>query len=80
MTYKGTIRGNVIELDQAVPLSQGTRVEVDVKPVSETKPRKGSPQAVLQLAGTLTSEEAEAILKAAQECRRIDWELWKQES
>ena len=39
--------------------------------------QKGSPQAVLQLAGTLPPEEAEVILQAAQECRQIDWELWE---
>ncbi len=40
--------------------------------------QKGSPQAVLQLAGTLSVEEAEAILQAAQSARRIDWEMWDQ--
>ncbi len=70
----------MIELDEELPFEDGTRVEVVVIAATpKTKPRKGSPQAVLQLlAGTLTDEEAEAILKAAQECRRIDWELWGQ--
>ncbi len=79
MGYKGTVKGNVIELDEPLPFAEGTRVEVTVMPeAKEGKPRKGSPQAILQLlAGTLTPEEAEAILKAAQECRRIDWELWE---
>jgi len=40
--------------------------------------KKGSPQAVLKLAGTLSPEEADAILKTAQECRQIDWEMWEQ--
>jgi len=39
--------------------------------------QKGSPEAVLQLAGTLPPEEADAILQAAQTARRIDWEMWK---
>ena len=78
MGYKGTVKGNVIELDEPLPFAEGTRVEVMVTP--EPTPRKGSPQAILRLAGTLTPEEAEAILKAAQECRRIDWELWEQKS
>jgi len=74
--YEGTVKGNVIELDKPLPFAEGTRVEVAVTP--EPKPRKGSPKAVLQLAGTLTDEDAEAILKAAQECRRVDRELWEQ--
>ncbi len=40
--------------------------------------QKGSPKAVLQLAGTLSPEEAEAILQAAQIARRIDWQMWEQ--
>jgi len=40
--------------------------------------KKGSPQAVLKLASTLSPEEADAILKTAQECRQIDWEMWEQ--
>lgn len=77
MGYKGTVKGHVIELDEPLPFVEGTRVEVTVVP--ESKPRRGSPKAILRLAGTLTPEEAEAILTAAQECRRIDWELWEQE-
>jgi len=76
MEHKGTVKGNVIELDEPLPFTDGTRVEVKV--ALESKPRKGSPKAILQLAGTLTYEESEAILKTAQECRRIDWELWEQ--
>jgi hypothetical protein len=75
MDYKGIVKGNIIELEKPLPFEEGTRVEVSVK--LEPKPRKGSPKAILQLAGTLTYEEAEAILKAARECRRIDQEIWK---
>ena len=76
MGYKGVVKGNVIELDEALPFPEGTRVDVAV--AAEPRPRKGSPKAVLRLlAGTLAPEEAEAILKAAQECRRIDRELWE---
>jgi len=83
LTYRGVAkalrawRGSVIELDEALRPPEGTRVEVTVTP--EEKPRKGPPRAILQLVGTLTPEEGEAILKAAQEGRRIDWELWEQE-
>jgi len=75
MGYTGTIKGNVIVLDEPLPFAEGTRVEITVTP--KAKPRKGSPQALLQLAGTLTEKEAEDILKAAQECRCIDWEMWE---
>ena len=78
MGYKGTIKGNVIELDEPLPLVEGTRVEVTVTP--EREPRKNSPQAWLQLVGTLSEEEAEAILKVVREqVRRIDWELWQEQ-
>ena len=74
MVYKGTVQGNRIELDTTLPFADGTRVSVDV--AAEEQPRKGSPAALLRLAGTLTSGEADAILSAAQECRRIDESLW----
>ncbi|CUU35835.1 hypothetical protein GXSOP10_1225 [Armatimonadetes bacterium GXS] len=76
MIVKGTVRGKLIELDEPLPLAEGTRVEVTVTP--ETKPRKGSPEAVLQLAGTLTPEEAEIIMQGVQAVRQIDWELWEE--
>lgn len=75
MTYRGTVRGSIIELDEPVKLPDGTRVDVIVLP--EDRLPKGSPQAVLQLlAGTLTHEEAEAIRQAIAEMRRINWEIW----
>lgn len=74
MVYKGTVQGKRIELDEPLPFVDGTRVSVDV--AAEGQPRKGSPAAVLRLAGTLTHEEADAILKASQTCRRIDPSLW----
>ncbi len=78
MGYKGTVKGKVIELDEPLPYPEGTRVEVTVQP--EKKPRKNSPQALLQIAGTLTEEEAEAIMKVVREhIRKIDWEMWRQD-
>lgn len=77
MSVKGTVRGNVIELDEPLPFADGTRVEVTVAP-EEYLPRKGSPQAVLQLlVGTLTHEEAEAIRKVVSEIRQIDPSMWE---
>lgn len=74
MDIMGTAQGRKILLDEPLPLPDGTRVRVDVSPV--TSPRKGSPASVLRLAGTLSDDEAESILKTAQECRRIDPALW----
>lgn len=74
MSYTGTAKGNHIELDQPLPLPDGTRVRVEVAP--EAAPRKGSPAALLRLAGTLTPAEAEAILEAARASRKIDDSLW----
>ncbi len=78
MSYKGTVKGKVIELDEPLPYPDGTRVEVTVQP--EKQPRKGSPKLIVQLlAGTLTPEEAELIRKAVSEIRRIDPSLWREE-
>ena len=52
MGHTGTVKGNVIVLDKPLLLADGTRVEVAVTP--KLKPRRGSPQALLQLAGTLS--------------------------
>ncbi|MBM3211612.1 hypothetical protein FJZ33_05300 [Candidatus Poribacteria bacterium] len=75
MEYKGVVKGNIIEFENPLPFENGARVEVFL--TLEKKPRKGSPQAILQLTNTLTSEEAETILRASRECRSIDQELWK---
>lgn len=74
MVYHGRLRGNQIELDEHPALPDGTRVKVNV--MLEDQPRRGSPAALLRLVGTLSDTEAEAILRAAQECRRIDPSLW----
>ncbi len=74
MAYKGTVKGNSIELDEALPFVSGTRVEVSVAP--ECRPPTGSPKAILRLAGSLTEQEAEAIQKGADDCRRVDPRLW----
>lgn len=78
MSVKGTVRGNVVELDEPLPFADGTRVEVTVAPEEEA-PRRNSPQAWLQLVGTLSHEEAEAIRQAVREIRRIDWEMWQEQ-
>ena len=77
MNYKGTIKGSIIEMDEPLPLPEGSRVDVTVTP--EARPRKGSPKAILQLVGTLTHEEAELIRKAVTEIRRVDRSLWEKQ-
>jgi hypothetical protein len=75
MGYRGIVRGKTIELDEPLPYAEGTRVDVSIQ--LEKGLRKGSPEAVLQLAGTLTHEEAELIRQAVSEIRKIDKELWE---
>ena len=77
MSYKGTVREGRLELDEPIALTSGTRVEVRLVPAA--LPRKGSAQALLQIAGRLPAEEADAILTAAQGCRRIDPAMWTPE-
>jgi hypothetical protein len=77
MGYKGTVKGNLIEMDELLPFAEGTRVDVTVNP--ESKPRRGSPRAILQLVGTLTSDEANLIRKGVAEIRRIDPSLWQEQ-
>jgi len=75
MTYRGIVRGKTIELESEPALPAGTRVTVDV--FAEGVVRKGSPQAVLQLVGTLTPQEAEIIRAGAKLARKIDPSLWE---
>lgn len=44
--------------------------------IDPDSPRRGSPEAVLKLVGTLTPDEAELIMQGASACRRIDPSLW----
>jgi hypothetical protein len=74
MDIMGTAQGTQILLDEPLPFPAGTRVRVDVSLIGS--PRRGSPASLLRLAGTLTNDEADALLKTAQECRRIDPALW----
>ena len=79
MAYKGTVKGQIIELDDPLPWADGTRVDLTVTP--ESAPRKNSPQAWLQLVGTLSEEEADAMLTAVQnQMRCIEWEMWPRQT
>ncbi|GIV21489.1 MAG: hypothetical protein KatS3mg023_3240 [Armatimonadota bacterium] len=62
MSVKGAVRGNVIELDEPLPFADGTRVEVTVAP-EENVPRRNSPQAWLQLVGTLSMSSFSIVLQ-----------------
>lgn len=75
MEYGGTVHGSRVDLDEPIPVPDGTRVRVEVTPESE--PRRGSPEAVLKLAGIFTDEEADEIFKVTQEFRRVDESLWR---
>ena len=74
MVYQGRIQNGVLVLDDGPDLPDGTIVQVDIRPTNGL--RRGSPAALLRLAGTLTDAEADSILDTAQECRRIDRTLW----
>ncbi|MBM4037798.1 MAG: hypothetical protein FJ290_04725 [Planctomycetes bacterium] len=76
MSYRGTVKGNTIEMDEPLPFPQGSRVEVALRPAPRV--RRGSPRAVLGLAGTLSHDEAELIRKGAAEIRRVDAGLWRE--
>ncbi len=78
MSYRGTVKGNAIEVDEPLPFAEGSRVEVTLAP--EDRVRRGTPRAVLRLAGTLTHDEAATIRKGAAESRRIDASLWREKS
>lgn len=76
MSYSGTVYGQTIRFQERLPFQEGVRVEVTIMP---TAPRKGSPQAWLELfAGSASADEAEMVLTGAQKCRQIDGELWEQ--
>ena len=77
MSYRGTVIEGRLELDEPIALTSGTRVEIGVAP--EATLRKGSPKAALRMAGTLSEEDANALLQSAQECRQIDRGMWLSE-
>jgi hypothetical protein len=48
MTCKGIVRGKLIELEEALPLSDGQAVSVSVEPLAEAEPL-GSPARILRI-------------------------------
>ena len=45
MTYKGIAKGKIIELEEALPYSEGQAVSVSIAPLEE-QPQSGSPAAI----------------------------------
>ncbi|MBI5764554.1 MAG: hypothetical protein HZA51_13630 [Planctomycetes bacterium] len=74
--YGGTANGKRIDLDESVPYEAGTRVRIHISAENTDTPPAGSPQAILALVGTMSEEEAEAVLATSRELRRIDPKLW----
>jgi hypothetical protein len=74
MVYRGRIQNGAVVLDVRPDLPDGTEVQVDIRPANGV--RRGSPAALLRLAGTLSDAEADAIDRTARECRQIDRSLW----
>lgn len=74
MVQKGIIQGKHIELDEETSIPSGSRVTVQIVP--EVSPKRGSPAALLRLAGTLSAQESDSILEAVKQCRHIDERMW----
>ena len=78
MSYKGTVRGKVVELESDVELPEGTEVEIVVKDrekktVSPSGHPRGSPQAILKFLNTpplCTPADVEALLQAIKQGKR----------
>ena len=78
MTYKGIVKGKVVELEDHVTLPEGTRVEVVVKDShgEELAPSghpKGSPQAILAIYDSpphCAPEDVDALMEAIERGKR----------
>ncbi len=78
LTYKGIVKGNVIQLEEQVALPEGTEVEVVVKKRQEAGEAaqgspKGSPQALLAVFDTpphCAPEDVDTLLRAIEEGKR----------
>lgn len=79
MTYKGVVRGNVVELEEGVQLPEGITVEVvvkeqDTKSLSPSGYPKGSSQAILSALDTpphCTGEDVDGLMKAIEEGKKV---------
>lgn len=75
MTYKGVVKGSVIELEKGVQLPEGMTVEVivkeqDTESLAPSGYPKGSPQAILAAMDTpphCTEEDVNALMETIEE-------------
>jgi hypothetical protein len=75
MTYKGVVKGNVVELEKGVQLPEGITVEIivkeqDTEPLAPSGYPKGSPQAILTALETpphCIQEDVDALMEAVKE-------------
>jgi hypothetical protein len=71
MGYRGTVKGNVVVLEEGVMLPAG--LQVDIVPVEQPQP--GSPAALLEVWGSDVPDDAwDAVEKALEELDRTDKE------
>src|SRR4051812_26371502 len=70
VTYRGHIRNGVVVFDVGVALPEGTAVSVE--PLGDGTPSPGTPQAVLEVAGTWQGDASE-INQLLDELRRDKW-------
>ena len=76
MGYRGTVKGNVVILDEGVSLPEG--LQVDIVPVKEPQP--GSPAALLEVWGSddVPDDVWDAVEKALEELDHTDKEQARQ--
>ncbi len=69
MTYKGIVKGNIIELEESLPYPEGQRVSVSIEPLGGYLP-PGSPAAIRQVMHEpphLQEEDVEILERAIEE-------------
>jgi hypothetical protein len=76
MGYRGTVKGNVVILDEGVRLPEG--LQVDIVPVEE--PRPGSSAALLEVWGSddVPDDARDTVEEALEEHDRTDKEQARQ--
>jgi len=73
MTLRGIARGTVIELEQGTGLPEGTVVEVEVKEVTASTPKRISPAELAQFLRStpgVSQEDADELMRVIKERRR----------
>lgn len=71
MSYKGIAKGKTIELEEALPYSEGQLVSVQVEPLAG-QPQAGFPMAILQVMHEpphLDNEDVDALEQAIEEAK-----------